>query len=316
MKHRTKTLIALSALTAVSIHGINRLESIINTAKELLVNNQSEYYDWRFGRIHYTRSGTGTPLLFIHDLEAGSSGYEFHKLVNHLSKEHEVFVLDLLGYGLSDKPYMTYTNFLYTQLLNDFIKNIIGRKTDVIATGSSVLIASNTGHNDPEIINRMIFINPQNLYVSNQIPSKQTKLLKILIDCPILGTFIYNLFTTKSAFKKNFRENYFFDSGKIDDDDIYAYLEASHLRGSSSKYAFASFTGKYMNTNILHALREINHSIFIISGEEENEADITAQNYQYYNNAIETVSISETKHLPHLEKPLEVLSQIDTFLCM
>ena len=65
-------------------------------------------------------NSTILPLEFI-----GLSNYEYHNLIDVLSKKYEVYSLDLLGYGLSDKPNMTYTNYLYVELLTDFIKNII-----------------------------------------------------------------------------------------------------------------------------------------------------------------------------------------------
>jgi pimeloyl-ACP methyl ester carboxylesterase len=69
-----------------------------------------------------------------------------------------------------------------------------------------------------------------------------------------------------------------------------------------------------MNTNILHELKEINNSILMIGGEAEDDIETTIENYKYYNPAIEEVFIPETKHLPQLESPDEVLEQIEMFL--
>lgn len=84
------------------------------------------------------KKGNGIPLLFIHDLTVGSSNYEYHRLINNLTEKHEVYSIDLLGYGLSDKPPITYTNNLYEQLISDFIKNVIKRKTSIVVSGESV----------------------------------------------------------------------------------------------------------------------------------------------------------------------------------
>ena len=59
-------------------------------------------------------------------------------MINNLTNEHEVYTLDLLGYGLSEKPAITYTNNLFEQLVTDFIKNVIGKKTSVIASGKNI----------------------------------------------------------------------------------------------------------------------------------------------------------------------------------
>lgn len=314
MKNKGKSIIILAGLVTVSIHIINRVQYSRATVKNVMACPENNYYEWRFGKIRYIKKGSGTPLLLLHDLTPGSSSYEYNKIIDTLAKNHEVYALDFLGYGMSDKPNMTFTNYLYVQLITDFIKTIIGKKTDIIASGDAAPISVMTCHNDPDVFNKMIFINPQSLYKLNQIPSKQTKFLKLLIDTPILGTFIYNLLTSKSSFEKTFREEYFFNPVKIDEKDILTYLEASHLPDYNSKYSFASYLGRYMNANIVHALKEINHSISIIAGEEKDDNHTIVENYEYYNGAIESIFIPQTKQLPHLEKPEEVLQHIGTFL--
>ena len=252
--------------------------------------------------------------LFIHDLTAGSSNYEYHRLINNLTDKHEIYSIDLLGYGLSDKPSMTYTGNIYEQLISDFIKNVICKKTSVIVTGESVPFSIMSCHNNPELYNKLICINPQNLYLQNQIPSKQTKLLKFFFELPIVGTFTYHIFTSKYVIRKAFEEDYFYQPGEIKEKYIYNYLEAAHTGKYYSKTAFASYIGKYMNMNILHELKEINNSILMIGGAKEKDIETTIENYKYYNPAIETVYIPETKHLPHMESPDEILKQITMFL--
>lgn len=312
-KKITTTAILLGSSVA-TIHVINRIHSSLCTVKNLLGNSENHYYEWRFGKIRYQKKGSGSPLLLVHDLTVGSSNYEYHRLINNLTHKHEVYSIDLLGYGLSDKPSMTYTNNLYEQMICDFIKNIIGRKTSVIVTGESVPYIIMACHNNPEIFNKIICINPQSLYLQNQIPSKQTNLLKFLFEVPVLGTFIYHILTNKHTLEKTFKEEYFSHPEEVKERYILNYLEAAHFGNYNAKFAFASYIGKYMNTNILHELKEINNSILIIGGQEEEDIEITVENYKYYNPSIEELYIPETKHLPQLEAPDAILEQIDMFL--
>ncbi len=256
--HMNKKIITagiLSTAAIASIHILNRTQNFIYTSGKLLSCSENHFYKWRFGQIKYNKKGTGNPILFVHDLTVGSSGYEFHRLVNNLTNQHEVYTIDLLGYGLSDKPSLTYTNTLYEQLICDFIKNVIGKKVSVLATGNSVPFLITACHHNPELFDKMIFINPQSLYSQNQIPSNQTKFLKLIFETPVIGTFIYNILNTKHHFEKTFVEEYFYDKSNIKEKYILNYMEASQLSGYYAKYSFASFTGKFMNTNIIHSLK-------------------------------------------------------------
>lgn len=309
MSKKKSSLLLLLGLAGTAIHVMNRIEYNRYSSKEKL--EEGKEYEWRFGKIKYMKKGAGNPILLLHDLEIGSSSYEFHRLTEKLSETREVYTLDFLGFGYSEKPNITYTNYLYVQMVNDFIKNVIGRKTDILATGKSFPIAVMVCHNNNELVHNLIGINPESLYNQNQIPSKQTRFLKKLIETPIIGTFVYNMHANKDALIQLFQNKYYYNPYNIMDEDIEAYVKAAHTPNYQSKFVYASMVGRYMNANILHALKEINNGIYLIVGEETEDIKNISENYTYYNNLIETFTISKTKLLPHMEKPEEVAHIIE-----
>ncbi|MDD3417548.1 MAG: alpha/beta fold hydrolase [Lachnospiraceae bacterium] len=314
MSNKKRTVIGLAATIVITIHIINKIQYSIAVGKDLLTSTENQYFEWRFGKIRYTRKGSGNPVLLLHGLHVGSSEAEFHKIKDELSKHHEVFTFDLLGYGLSDKPNITYTGYLYVQLIIDFVKNIIGKRTDIIVSGDSSSLALIASLNDTEIFNRIVLINPQNNNEANRIPNKRAKARKLFFDTPILGTFGYLLLTSKASLKRRFEKYYFSNPYNIEEKDIEKYLEASHVPDHSSKYAFACQTGNYLNTNFIHALKETNNSILVLSGKGKKDAEEIANNYSQLNPAIEISYVKNTKQLPHLEKPEEVVAQVSIFL--
>ncbi len=311
MKKKIASITALAGLTTLVIHALNKTHYSISTVKNILSNPNNKYYEWRFGKIRYIKKGYGSPILLLHNLTVGSSNYEFFRIINKLSEHHEIYAIDLLGYGLSDHPNITYTNYLYVQSILDFIKNVIGRKTSIIASGDSASIAVMAAHNDGIMIDKIGLINPQSLEKMNQIPNKKTRLFKFFIDIPVFGTYFYNLLTSKESFHKIFSKDYYFDQSIIREYLIEAYNESAHIPDYNSKYSFSSYAGRFMNANIIHALKQINHSIFILYGKEKEDINITVDTYIAYNASIEKFSIDNTKQLPHLENPKTVLEQLE-----
>ena len=314
MNKKLGTAILLTGIATFTIHMINKVQFSFSTVKNILSCPNNKYYEWRFGKIRYIKKGSGSPVLLLHDLTPGSSSYEFSAIIDELAEKHEVYAIDFLGYGLSDKPNITYTNYLYVQSVIDFIKVIIGRKTSIIATGDAAPIGIMACHNDGEVIDKILLLNPQSINKLNQIPNKQTRLLKFLIDTPILGTLLYNIQTTKESFKKVFLEEYFEESVNVKEEMLISYVEASHLPDFNAKFSFASFTGRYMNANIIHALKEIDHSIYILYGKSKKDIETVVDNYIYFNQSIEAFGIENTKHLCHLEAPSKVMEQINILL--
>lgn len=313
-----RSLAILTGLSLGTIHILNRLESTNACSKLAVHTREDKEYTWRYGKISYKKKGYGSPILLIHDLAIGSNKEEFSFIYNELSKNHTVYVPDLLGYGSSDKPAITYTASMYEQMISDFIKVVIASKVDIIVTGDTAPIILKLVHNNSEFINRIIMINPLGLYDQNLIPSNQTKLMKLLIDLPIIGTFVYNLKSTKQQMADYIKDKCIIDSDNVDtaklEQLIDDYYKSAHIGGHESKYSYSSYLSKYTTCSILHELKEINNSIMIIGGEFEPDIKTNIENYLYYNNSIEYEYISDTSHLPHVEKPEIILDCIGVFL--
>lgn len=313
-KYKLITTSVITTLTAASISALNKMIFISSTHKEVLSKNRGLTYEWRFGNIYYTKRGQGKPLLLIHDLILGSCDYEWKEIIDKLSNEYTIYTIDLLGFGRSDKPNITYTNYLYVQLLNDFIKNIIGKRTDIICSGSSCSIGVMACCNDSSLFDRILLVNPDSILKTNQLPNKQTKILKFLIECPIIGTFTYNIMASKHFMEEDFIIHYMASPTSLSNNLIHAYHEAAHLNGAACKYIFSSLISNYTNFSISHKLKDINNSIFILGGREENYIEQTIKDYQLRNPIIESALVPHSKHFPQLEQPQEFLKQCQIFL--
>lgn len=312
-KNRLLTFAVLLAIATIVIHIINRIIASSASLKDMLDINSKNYYKWRFGKIYYTKKGKGTPILLIHDMMPGASGYEWSKIERQLALKHTVYTIDLLGCGRSDKPGMTYTNFVYVQMICDFIKNVIGGKTDVIASGFSASFVTMACHNEKECFNKIMFVNPPSMKKLSHMPTRRNKVSKVLLELPVLGTMIYHIIVSRENTNNLFIEKLYFNPFHMDQDVLDAYYEGAHRGGCYAKCAYASYSANYMNINITHGLKAIDNSIYIIEGEAENNGNNVVKDYQNINPSIEAVSIKKTKHFPHLENPEEFLNQVGIF---
>jgi len=71
-------------------------------------------------KIRYWALGNkGTPVILIHGLGASADIWMYN--VEALAKQHQVYALDLVGFGRSDKPGPSFSPFDYAPFLDDFI---------------------------------------------------------------------------------------------------------------------------------------------------------------------------------------------------
>ncbi len=310
MKKNIKHFFLLTALAAGAIHLANRFVNTTAQLKNILRAQTGEYFDWKNGKIYYTKRGTGSPLLLIHELNPISSSYEWCRIVKKLQKTHTVYTLDLLGCGRSDKPYLTYTNYLYVQLITDFIQTIIGEKPDVITTNNAISFAVLAQNMNPNLIRQIIAINPPAPEEFECTPDNLSVVKKTLLELPIIGTFIYNVKTHETNIEKTLRGSYFYKPQLVSSKMLDAYYEAAHIHDSHGKYLMASMEGHYTDNAITHALKKLEIPLSIIESRSLPNAVSTADAYAKKNRLIETAYISNAGLVPQLEVPDKLLSII------
>lgn len=305
MNKKIKKLFAITAIVSAAMYSFNKFIEYTASYRGLTLEDDENYYNWRNGTIYYKKKGTGKPILLIHDLNPISSTYEWSQIIESLSKTNTVYAIDLLGCGKSDKPSSSYVNYLYVQLVKDFIQDVIKEKTDLIVTGESFSFAVMAARIDQNLIRKITAINPADISYNVQSPTAFSEIKKHLIELPIIGTFIYYTITNTKAIIKLFTEKYYKDTTKIPVNLTDTYYESAHLQKSNGKYLYASIIGKYTNINIIHALKMINNPVHFILTDAASD-EITE--YQTYNHNITIDRISEAGYLPQLEKPDEVIS--------
>lgn len=291
----------ISSALLFTTWGINKLIFLRAGMKDMLFCENKHQYSWRFGNIFYTKKGSGSPLLLIHELKCTASADEWKSLINQLSKNHTIYALDLIGCGRSEKPKMTYTNYIYVQLINNFIKDVIGAKTDVITSGSSSNIAIMGCYSEPDLYRRIMMVNPSSMKDMAKYPKTNHKTLKYLVELPLIGTTIYNIANSHGTIFKEYKKKTLYPDIHTQK-DVDTMYESSHLGGPSSRYLYASERSHFTNINMLHALKKLNHSMCIIGGKDLKDIEDTIKDYVAINPSIETELVDNCKQYPHIEQ--------------
>ena len=311
--HTFRKIVVATALIGTAMYIANEYIMKIATSKDLLKKDNGEYYFFKYGKVFYKVSGEGKPILLIHNINESSSSMEWCHLEKELSKTNKVYTIDLLGCGRSDKPKLNYNSFLYVQLINDFIRDVIGEPTDIIATGKSVSPVIMSTKLREEAVDRIILINPADLVELGDIPDRFAKLKKSVITCPIIGTFIYHMLHTSDSIFNTFINDYYSDSNADFSEVCDYYYESAHKDKSGSKYLYASLESGNVNMNINHGLKVLDKDIIIVSGDDYFESDYVPEEYAELNENIECISIMNASYLPQLETPEKVLDIINEY---
>lgn len=300
MKNKGKLIItALGGL-----HCAN--EVIDHAAMKNTINSKGKFFSWDRGDIYYTISGKGEPILLVHDLNVFSSENDWMQVVGKLAKSYKVYTIDLPGCGKSDKPAVTYTNYMYVQMITEFIKVIMKEQTTVVASGlsSSFIIMANQLEED--LFKKIILINPPALSVLKEQPDEYSKVLIWLSAIPIIGRTLYYIATNRTNTEYYLSEKCFYNPFHMKQLQVKAAYKAAHTGKGKGRYLYASLKGKYLNTDITKALQNYQKEMTILLSDKETDANEVRAEYLKLNANIKMEVIHDAKKLPQMEMPDQI----------
>ena len=301
-----KILTTAGAITAGLgiLAGINAIVFRRATSDHLLEHEPGNLFHWRYGDVFYTVRGTGTPVLLIHGIYPGAGEHMMRTLSENLAACHRVYTLDLPGFGRSDKPMITFTAYFYVQLLNDFIEQVVKSPVDVIADSLSCTFCSLACQMQPNFYRKLLYVNPCNTVEGAPSPGFLSRLSRLLLETHIVGTFIYNLLTSRPILRRQY-QNRGIDLTPTMLTEIW---ESAHCKGSSAKYAYFSYLTHYMDADIIRPLAKIDHDLYVILSGDLLHFKQQKQRLEDINSSIEVELMSPSAGLPWLEAPDEFLS--------
>lgn len=314
MKKKLFKFISFVSFVILTMEVCNRVILYLSNTKNTIKAIVNRKYKWRLADVEFSVHGSGKPLLFIHDMTPGSSSLEWERVINKFAATNRVYVTDLPGFGISGKPAVTYTNYLYVSFIQDFIKNVIKEKTSVIASREAANTILMSAYNNSDLIDKIILINPASISSYKLIPTVESRRTKKLLSLPVVGTFIYLISMCKCSLKEKFCLTSPNSAAHINSELCRNYYFASHYSGKSARFYYASYIGNYVSFPIHHRLSAITNPILIINGENSKQSNLNTEEYISYNDGIQTEIIKNTSEFPHMEAPEVFYDKCMSFL--
>jgi len=311
-KHRLLKVLIFSAACAGALHLINRVIHYVATNKGASDGDDLLTYEWANGPVRYIKKGEGSPILLIHHIDPFASSYEWHSVISDLAKKHTVYALDLPGCGHSVKEPVTYVAFYFVQMLEAFLRDVVGEKAVLVASGSSAAVASAAAAFDSSLIDRLVLVNPRSDTRALDADWKQ-KLFINLLKLPILGTFIYNLRFNRAHLDADLADNLFYNPFNVTSDLVDTGFANVHLGNDNGRYLYASQIGGYMDVDPKLALERISVPVLYMIGSKAPTRE-SAEKWVELSGSPECIKFNRSATFPHIEEAEVFIEQIERFL--
>jgi pimeloyl-ACP methyl ester carboxylesterase len=271
-------------------------------------------WNWKGHAIRYTVQGAGRPLLLVHGFGA-AIGHWRKNIPVLAAAGYQVYAIDLLGFGGSDKPALSYTVELWQEQLKDFWTEHIQEPTVLVGNSIGGLLCLMVLANHPEVAAGGVLLNCAGSL--NHRPDELNLPLRLMmgiftkvVSSNLVGPFLFNLIRQKSRLRRTLQQVYC-DRTAITDELIELIYTPSCDPGAQR--VFASVLTAPPGPTPAELLPKVQVPLLVIWGEADPWTPIAGATIykQHAESAPLTfIPIPNTGHCPHDENPNAVNSAI------
>jgi pimeloyl-ACP methyl ester carboxylesterase len=276
------------------------------------IGGEEGWWTWRGRRIFHTRRGSGPALILVHGIHAAAWSLEWRHTVDALAAGHTVHTLDLLGFGLSERPAIRYGARLYYNLLDDFARQVVREPCVLVASSLSAAYAAILGARDPGRYPALVLVEPAGLSRLHEQADAYGEAARVALDAPVVGSAVFNSLVSRPSLRYWLRRVYADDS-RVTDELVDAYHATAHQPGA--RFAPAAFVAGQLNVNVRSAMRRLGQPVLVVWGEQALEIPVDdAFRLRALKPDVELAIFPAAAGLPHDERPDDFNDAVLRFL--
>ena len=292
-------LLSISILSAVLIV----LRYILKTPQPLesMLSGEARLFRWTHGHIFYKVLGASDtpPLVLLHTPAIGGSSYEFLALAEQLAQHYCVYALDLLGFGLSDRPSIYYTGETYTALCQDFLTQVVQRPAILVASGLSCNYAIAVASTQPSLCECLVLLSPCTFFAEKHWTSRRLS----VFQRPFVGLFVYAFLVMPGILRTILTRQKHVSESEL----RYIYASAHQL---GAQYPVIALLAGQLLLDTSSYSETLKTPTLLVLGTTSSSIDESVVDLYATNDAVQEVLIQGAGLWPHQEQPAEVVAQI------
>ncbi|MEM8505620.1 MAG: alpha/beta fold hydrolase [Cyanobacteria bacterium P01_D01_bin.1] len=272
-------------------------------------------WDWRGYDIKYVAYGDGPPIVLLHGFGA-SIGHWRKNIPELAAAGHRVYALDLLGFGDSDKPDISYSLEFWVKLIHDFWKTHIQSPTIFAGNSIGALMALMTLVTYPETARGGVLLNCAGSlnHRPEDLPGGLSFVMGAfakLVNSRLTGPLLFNQVRTKGRIRGSLKQVY--GNRKAITPELIDILHGPACHPGAQR-VFASILTAPPGPRPSELLPQVTQPLLVLWGEKDpwtpiQAADIYQEMAADPQANVTFHAIPETGHCPHDERP-EVVNRL------
>ncbi len=113
------------------------------------------------GRLRYVEAGAGSPVVLVHGI--GRSLHDWSDNIDAFAQSHRVLAVDMLGFGLSEKPQIQYTVDVQAKALCEFMRALKLEPTALVGNSLGGAVSLTLALKHPDLVSKLVLVAPAGL---------------------------------------------------------------------------------------------------------------------------------------------------------
>ncbi len=247
-------------------------------------------------KVYYEVGGQGSPVVLVHGVGGGNSGYQWVKNTAALAASHRVYVLDIPGFARSPAQMQQYTAKLYVQSLEEFLEKVVGQPSAVVASSLPAAYSIDIAARRPELISKLLLVSPTGL--DRLVSAPNPGFYNALTQSP-LGSVIAATLKGRPGLNYFLYNQVYLDKNQVG--PAITSIYEGNLQGYAKAYPVFAFISQYLNLEIKDQWLKMTQPSRIVWGSEDvNTPPSSAKLFQDLKPV--TVDILQARAIPNDEQ--------------
>jgi len=272
------------------------------------------------GKINYYESKVDSkqpPILLIHGIHLFAGGHDMVPVFEAFSPYRKVYLLDLPGFGGSEKSDRPYRPLLYQAAISEFVRNQIGQPVHVLVMGQSAEFVAMADEQDSDLFKSIVMINPSGMEMPDTGHISESKwweqfqnLILSYLRIPLWSLPFYDLLASRARILNFYRKRFTYmpPSDLVD----LAYTSAHQPGAHFAPILY--FCGKLSVPDVRTRYYEkITKPVLVVFDNDPGRKFDTLPMLVREHSNWRAVRSSHTHGMPHFENPGETFRNIETF---
>jgi Predicted hydrolases or acyltransferases (alpha/beta hydrolase superfamily) len=263
---------------------------------------------------YHKQGETDEKIVFLHGGALDNAMMSWKEVIELMGDQYDIYAVDMLGFGESDKPDIVYSIPMYVEFIHDILRQLNIEKTNLtgLSMGGGVSIGFSLKY--PEMVNKLILIGPVGLY--QRMPFHA--ICRWYANSSLNSKSYEWLGKSKRMVKWSITSSLMGDKNRVSDelvDDLYNLLHEPAINKTWESFQRYELGKGKMTTDLAPHLKELKMPVLLVNGEKDS--GVPAKSAVAAGKVIENSKVyimKGCKHWAQKERPEEFVQILKTFL--